>query len=1065
MTPKRPAALLLTAALLLSAPLAQAQDASSPQISSNTLNVTLPARVAAVQFSVPVTVFPVENGAAPSLTVAGKSIGAVTRDGRHYWTVTGPDMTLSVTLPAGLAQADLSITVRYETGHTEPFQGTVPFKVLPAVTTQAAVTREGLILGPDSGPVARGRSSTNITTSTAADAPYQMTVNGEAVSERLVGRRTDDPDNNRVIREYIAVPLREGVNVVRVQSGAQTDEIRLVVAGAARTARVTPVEAVADGYTPVRLTLDVVDAQGNPTLLPYVTVVHPGTLIPARPDADPSQAGYQVDTRSGTATLAFQPVGTPTQTTLRLDVNGNEVNVPVTVAPAQKRNVVAIGSGTVSGLGGGEPLTTGAFQATVEAPIEGGQLTLHADSKGAHTSTPDLVRNPTLGDSSPEGRPMEADGPIAARYDHQAFSVQYARNAAQDPVFSQPDQGDALNFTTTGQTRVSAYYAPYALATLEEALPLNGTRVTRLPQGFDPAVTHLHLEVTEDGITKETELVRGRDYVIDEAGVVTLTRPVITNPEPGVTVRLLARTQNTGDVYAPGAQVAVTHDFATGEVQHSLSAGVHWDADATTFGVRYLASDRTGPVTFSSDALVAATMGGYRAQLTAAGKAGATTWTATATSQSEDFDGKAQSAPGSTLNVSVSQPITAQFGVRGTLRASSDAAGLGARAGLDLTYTPASNQQYAAGLFAGTGTLGGFGVNASAQWTQGPWTNSLTGTYNFTDEQGRFTASTLRRIPLPATLPPNTEFSVGAKATATVRAGEWSFTSAAVLQGRSGPYTASLEYALPTVSGQNGELRAGVQATFPVTPNLNVGASLAVTPTTQTVTADARYRDPLTTASLGADLAHDETLGVNGSVRFSAARTLTNATTGTVTPLGITADGLSTFGDQGTGHRYSLGLTYRGERFSAAGYARYRAGILTATRTGSELTGELNGTYHLPNSQLRLGLAAQSRSGDDQGLTLQAVAAYRHWLTDSFAVGAAYRGLYVPALNQTAHALGFEATYRLYSAAALSAGYNLGGFTGLTAEPTRAGLYLRLDFLVDDSLAARPTDLQENPQR
>lgn len=1059
MTPRRPAALLLTAALLMSAPAALAQNAQLLQVTSDTLNITLPARVSAVQFSVPA----VEGTEASVLTVQGKAVPGVTREGRTYWTVTGPDLTLSVALPAGVLPQDLSITVRYETGHTEPFQGNAPFTVLPTVTAQAAVTREGLILSPDSGPVARGRSSTNITTATAADAPYLMTVNGEAVSERLIGRRTDDPDNNLTTREYVAVPLREGVNVVRVQSGAQTDEIRLIVAGAASAASVTPVEAIADGYTPVRLALDVLDTQGNATLLPYVTVVHPGTLIPARPDADPSQAGYQVDTRTGTATLTFQPVGTPTQTTLRLDVNGHEVSVPVTVAPAQKRNVVAIGSGTVSGLGEGQPLTTGAFQATVEAPIEGGQLTLHADSHGAHTSTPDLVRNPTLGDASPEGRPLEADGPLAVRYDHTAFSVQYARNAAQDPVFSQPDQGDALNFSTTGQTRVSASYAPYALATLEAALPLNGTRVTRLPDGFNPAVTHLHLEVTENGITKETELVRGRDYVIDEAGVVTLTRPIVTNPEPDVTVRLLARTQNTGAVYAPGAQVAVTHDFATGEVQHSLSAGVHWDESATTFGVRYRTEDRTGPVTFSADTLIAATMGGYRAQLTAAGKAGATTWTAQGSSQSEGYEGKAESTPGSSLTITVAQPITRAFGVRGTLRASSDAAGLGARAGLDLTYSPTPAQQYAAGLFAGTGTLGGIGVNASAQWTQGPWTTSLMGTYNFTDAQGRFTASTLRRIPLPATLPPGTEFSVGAKATASVKAGEWGFTSAAVLQGRSGPYTATVEYALPTVSGEQGELRAGVQASFPVTPNLNVGASLAVTPTTQTVTADVRYRDPVTTATVGADLAHDETLGVNGSVRFSAARTLTNATTGTLTPLGITADGLSTFGDQGTGHRYTLGVTYRGESFSAAGYARYRAGILTSARTGSELTGELNGTYHLPNSQLRLGLAAQSRAGDDQGLTLQAVAAYRHWLTDSVAVGAAYRGLYVPALNTTAHAIGFEATYRLYAAAALTAGYNLGGFTGLTAEPTRAGMYLRLDFLVDDSPVRRPTAQENTP--
>ena len=53
MTPRRPAALLLTAALLMSAPAALAQNAQLLQVTSDTLNITLPARVSAVQFSVP----------------------------------------------------------------------------------------------------------------------------------------------------------------------------------------------------------------------------------------------------------------------------------------------------------------------------------------------------------------------------------------------------------------------------------------------------------------------------------------------------------------------------------------------------------------------------------------------------------------------------------------------------------------------------------------------------------------------------------------------------------------------------------------------------------------------------------------------------------------------------------------------------------------------------------------------------------------------------------------------------------------------------------------------------
>lgn len=1018
------------------------------------LTITLPDRASEVQFTLPETTD--EQGAAIThLTIDGQNHHGVIRQGRSHWTLPAR-AEMQLTLPPGTSENDLTVSVKYDTGLTEALLGTVPFTELGNAAPQVAASRQGLILTPAAGATARGRSSVNVTTAVPSDAPYLLTVGGQPVSDRLIGRRIDDADRNLTIREYIAVPLQVGENVLVARSGETLDEVRLIVAGSAASARVTPREAVADGFTPVTLDIDVTDAAGQPTLVPYVTVERSGTLTLSGADADSNQSGYQINTSTGRAVITFQPVSTPLTTTLTLDVNGKSIEVPLTVAPARKRNVIAVGSATVSGLGTTETNISSSFQATVEAPLLGGQLAAYVDTTLAHNPTGNLRTG--SGDSSNETRPVTANGPFAARYDRENLNVTYARNAAVDPLFSQPDQGDALNITAGQGTRFSASYAPYARSTLEAVIPLNSTRTLALPTGYRPGNTRLFVETrTDDNVTTEQELFPGRDYATDEAGIVTLARPLVSHPENGLTVRLIARTQNSGAQYAPGAQVAVSQDLSTASVKRQITAGAHHDTDATTFGVRYEASTTRNAAPYTIDARLAGNASGYRAQIISSGKIHTTDWNVTSSSESSGFEGKtATGTAASVLTAQTRTPVTATFSLRNTLRLSDDASGTGARLTTEAAYAPGAETHYSAGVFGGTGTLAGFGVTGAGQWRSGPWTASASGTQNFTTGAGTYSAALTHRFPLAGLPLPGAEVNAGIKATATTTDAGWSFTSGAVLTGRAGPYTATVEYGLPSQGSAAGELRGSVSATLPVTDKVNVGASANFTPTAQSVNADARYKDATTAASVGVDVAHTDGKGLATSVRFAAAHTLNAATTGTTTPFGVTADGLSTSSDAGTGHRYSVGLTYRGEQLNAMAYARYRAGTLTSTRTGEELTGEINATYTLPNGQIRGGLAAEARPNDPDSLTLQLVGAYRHWLTGTFGAGVAYRALYRPAQHDAVHSVGAELTYRFLPGAALSAGYNFGGFSGFTAESTRPGLYARLDFIVDDTPRSLP---------
>ncbi|MDL2342983.1 hypothetical protein QOL99_02340 [Deinococcus sp. MIMF12] len=1053
-------ALLLGALLLGGAGQAQegpedralpAQDAPAalPQAQAITLTFTLPDRVQEVLIRVPTPVVPGSvqvNGQAAADPEMGEA-GSLFR-------LSQPGITLTLRFSVaevGVVQAP-DVAVLYETGLSETLGGTLTYT--PGKPSAPAVPlREGLIRSPAQGAVLSGRSSVNVLTRTALDADLSLRVNGVAVSESQIGRRVDDPNAEETTREFIGVNLKPGINTLTAESGGVTDTLTVQVAGSAQGARAKNVRAVADGYTPVKLAVEVVDAQGLPTVVPTVTVESAGALRLTTPDADLAQSGHQIAVVGSEALLTFAPRSTPGSTQVILNVNAHPVTLPLTVLATTRRTVVGVASATFQ-VPDGRLEAQGEARFTVEAPIQGGQLTVNVDSSGAHTDIPADTRFPSLGDSGQSGRPLEADGVFAARYDHPLFTALYARNAAQDPVFASPDSGDTLRVTTQGQTRVTAYLAPFAGNTLEVELPLTGTRIARLPLSLDPLRVRLFLRTTRQGVSTEEELQRGQDFVIDDAGNVTFARPLPPAPGPDVDVRLLVRGPSADHSLNPAGLLAVSRDVSWGEAQGTLSAGVHASATDVTLGARLNVADGSGPLTYRAEAAAAVTPGDRltRAQLQADGAAPAfgVTWALSAAHEDVGYQGQGGTGQaGQSLAGSVTRKVTSQFGVRADVQAQRTSQGSGARAGLTAEYSPSARWQFTGGVFSGTGTLEGTGINAGVRWKEGPYSARLDAQQNVTTGSGLYSAQVSRLVPLPQGTPPGAELAVGARVTAAVQDGDIQVTSGAVLSGRAGPYTATLEYALPSVGGEEGQARGSVQATFPLRPGLNLGAQVSAAPDVQQGSVDLRLNTPRTVATASVDVSRSAAgaqPGVSTAARFSVSHALRPAPT----PFGLTADGLSVLTPGGAGHRYSAGLTYRGEDVQAAAYLRYRAGVLTALQTGQELGAELNLTYHTPQTQTRGQLALKAVPGDPQSLTAQGILAGQYWLTPNLGVGAAYRGLYQPATQAAAHAFGIESTYRILPEAGLTLGYNFGGFPSLTAEPTRPGAYLRLDFVFDD---------------
>lgn len=155
-------------------------------------------------------------------------------------------------------------------------------------------------------------TSMNVRVKGPAGSTLRLSVNGEVIDERRVGKRATVADRDLAAWEYIGVTLRPGENALKLEAldgfGNARGQQSLQVIAPDRLARVElqmAETAPADGKTPVKATLRLTDEVGVPvTARTAVTLESVGTRWDVR-DLDPQEPGVQVFVEGGVAEFSL----------------------------------------------------------------------------------------------------------------------------------------------------------------------------------------------------------------------------------------------------------------------------------------------------------------------------------------------------------------------------------------------------------------------------------------------------------------------------------------------------------------------------------------------------------------------------------------------------------------------------------------------------------------------------------------------------------------------------------------------------------------------------------------
>jgi hypothetical protein len=972
--------------------------------------------------------------------------------GTLYWTLPGhTDGTvlrgaLTYTLAHTGALAELpepALLARYGGGRDEVLQGRVNRADLTASTAlnvPAQVSEnDGAIRLPLAGSDVRIRDRISVVVELPNGTDSDLTVNGQPVSRDRIGQTTEDGPRGVTRRIYVGVPLTPGPNVL----GFAGQSVTVNRVGPTAKVEILPDSLVADGSTPLRITVRALDAFGRLSSQSAVTLR--SNLEPRTPDANPTEADFQLRLEGGEGVLELQPQASPT--TLKLDLlqGANVTHQTFAVTPGGGRVGVGMVSATL-GLDGAlnlsEDLNVQA-RASYEGPLAGGKIYVAADKDGLPVGRDTLKRYSLFGDSSVESVPLQGGDPVAVEYDHPAFHAQYRRTQVPIDVLPVGEGFTALSANTKGNAQVSGFVAlvPEARVRDERVVP-EGTRILRLNRGdIVPGSETLEVVTLEQDTGKElgrVRLLQGVDYQLDrQRGIVTLTR-ALDRVDAGLNdVVVLAsyrlENENSQRKLAYGAQVGYSMQ------NHSVGVAVISLDSRVTFGARARYADGTT----RADGLLAYS-GGVQASLDASTKLGGSGPTGgnlgfRVRYQEVGYAGLAAFAPGLTVSGSYDARVTPQ--VRAVVdgeyhrvpTATATAQGGSVSARAELALSPFS---VGGGLKVGFGDRQGLSAIASAGYHRNPLDVDVVHTQPFSGAQTAETSVGLR-------------YRIGAVTLGLTDKVTWGVgqTAALTLDSTLGRTNYAVAYDLPTAGGQGNRARFGVTTTLPLSARTGLGLrgsavyDIAASRTEVGAGADLNYKTDTVSATAGTDLVlNDRGLGV----------VLRAGVAGQLTPgLVLSADGLAEFGAGKGGLRAAVGYAYRSRAFNSLGTVRYVRGSLAGNR--GELSGNLSAEYRQPGWALRGGLDTRTLLNDPGSFTAQAALGGTAYLTDRFGVGAWGRVLTQPSTGGSQTGYGLEASVRALPGTWLTAGYNLAGFDGIGNQYTKQGAYVRLDLTVDET--------------
>ncbi|GHF52110.1 hypothetical protein HNQ07_003120 [Deinococcus metalli] len=938
-----------------------------------------------------------------------------------------------------------ALLARYTGDRSEVLEGRIDAADLAAarpLSTPAPTQNAGRIALPLDGSLIRVRDRISVTVQVPAGQDAALSVNGQAVKDDQIGEITTAADGARRVT-YVGVLLAPGRNTL--SSGPDTVHVQLV--GATARTEVTPVRLVADGSSPLRVKIRTLDAQGNLTDQPSVTVN--SSLEPLAADAEPGTSGYQVRLDGGEGELVLQPQATPTTLHLAVQQGTDVRRYTFEVTPDQSRVGVGMVSATL-GLDGNLGLDDLRVQAraSLETPLAGGKLYLSADTDGLPTDRDTLKRYAAYGDSSVQSVPLQGIDPVALTYDHPDFRVAYRRTALPVDVLHVGEELTALTASSKGDVQVSGFAAlvPEDRVSAQKLIP-EGTRLLRLGRGdIAGGSDTLEIVTLERGTGKElrrVRLTRNADYLLDlKTGIITLARALDAVDADLNDVVVLASYRLSDPLAqrgaAFGAQVKVRGEHA------SVGVAVVSLDDTVTTGARATYDDGT----VRADGLVAYS-GGLQASLDAGAAVGANaTVAARVRYQDSTYAGLSPMTPGLSAGVDAAAKLTPALGI--SAQAEYHDSGSGAARAQGGSVTARADYQLApftvgAGLRAGLGDTAGVGAVIGFGYHRAPVDVDVTHVQPLGDAGG--------------TLDPTTTFNVRYALSDTLSVGlhdelNWKTgqRAALTLDSRVGATTYQLAYDLPGSGGQGNRARFGVTTALPLSDRVNVGLRASAlydvvsNRTELGAGADVNYKTDRVSATLGADVtSRAEGFGV--VLRSGVSGQLSDQLT-------LTADGLAEFGAGKSGVRAAVGYAYRGRTVTSLGTARYVTGTLAGG--APEFSTNLAAEYRQPTYAVRAGVDTRTLLSDPDSFTAQLGLGGTYYFGDRFGVGAWGRMITQPGSGSTQYGYGVEGSVRVLPGTWLTAGYNPVGFEGLGTTYTKQGAYLRLDLTIDETLGDQP---------
>jgi hypothetical protein len=1018
-----------------------------------------------------------------SSTLNGKALPdpQVGPSGRFYWTTPGAPqgvLNYKVThegkLPALNSPALVGL---FAHSAQEVLIGDVDLADLQTageLAAQVSAENAGALKLPLSGAIYRERDRITVAVESAADDNSLPTINGAAISADSMGKRVLDTANNTQRREFFGVMLRSGENTIAF--GGVTSKVFL--AGVPVRAEITPRQIVADGINPIQIKIKLLDAQNVSTFTPTVTVQ--SSLEPTIKDAQPAVASYQINLRDGEGVLELQPLTAPTRFNVKVLVGDKVFEQKFDAQPSQNRVGIGFLSATAGldlagsnrnpfyGVHGAAyyetPLADGklyvAGAAGGEGQIGGTPAFTQDPARGLAKSTNPLERYSTFGDSSTEEIALQGIDPLALRYEHPSFNLQYRQSSLPISVFSVGETPTALSGFTRTNPGLSGFVAYLPRDGVSEDLQANGTRVLNLSRTDVVRDSETVQLVSISPLTQVENVVtlkRYVDYTLDAvAGVLYFSSPVNLVDETGArqiiraSYRLVSADQQRRLAYGAQVQTDIGAHFnvaaAVVNIDDTLSSGVR---------LRYTNGEAGGT-------LLAAYAGGVHVDGGLSGVTGPVKFGASFRYQDGSYKGL-NSTPVGTAGVGQADiKLTERLGVRvGGDYSTATTAASGS--------TPASTSQQGHVNLLGTYKPGPVKLGAGLEYGFGDKAG-LAGVASVGYEKNENTIDLTHAQPISGNLKPHTtlrgKLTVAQNVTLSASEDyEWGGDSTATvgLSTRLGGTNLRVDYDLPGNDGSGNRARFGVDTSLPLGEHVSLGLSgsdaysIGTGKNEWNIGPSLKFTSDNLVATAGVDVAstdHIRTVAKAG-IAYTVNHQLSLSLDGTKVFSGVEAE---------TGNQFAVSAALRAGPWQGLSYLRYSDGALGGKTP--QFIGEANIEYHRERYDLRAGVAGRMLAGDTASLTFQPSASATYHLTERFGLGLAGRALYQPGSNFSAYSLGLEASARLLPGTWATVGYNPFGFDGVAQSLyTRRGLYLRLDLMLDDGQRENSLNLSQGDQK